>query len=203
MDRVRATGGPYAAAAERSLYRRALDDRTANPADIAAAGRVVSSGSRVLLDGTANAEIQATVRDRVADAAFALWQAENDLAMRDVAVRTDRAQLEAGQRTHASLRRLAIALESQDQFDEALALWSELLAGLPEGTPDWFESRYESIRLLARSAPTDAAKALRQHKILRPTWGPAPWDTRFAELERQVGPPPDEPANPAPSGGGK
>ncbi len=203
LSKLRETGGVYASAAERALYRSALAAWTESPQDTGAAARVVAAGSRVLLDPAANADAAAGVRDRVAEAAFMIWMSGGDAAMRDVAVRTDRAQVDAGRRTAASLRRLAVCLEAMDQATEALALWSELLSGLEETDPGWFEARHESIRLMAKSDTAKASLSLRQHKLLHPSWGPSPWDVKFAELERLIGPPATQPSGtPTPAGSG-
>jgi hypothetical protein len=60
------------------------------------------------------------VRDSVAEAAAAVWRVAKDNDMRALAIRLDREQLEAGQRTASSLRRLGELMESTG--DNAAAL---------------------------------------------------------------------------------
>ena len=59
-------------------------------------------------------------------------------------------------------------------------------AGLEAENPDWYEARYESIRLLFEVDPESARVAMRQHITLYPTLGPSPWDSRFRELARSL-----------------
>jgi hypothetical protein len=103
-------------------------------------------------------------------------------------VRIDAAQLEAGHRTASSLRRLGELMESSGDKEKALTAWRELLNGLANGSPEWYEARYESLRLLYESAPSEAIAAMKQHKILHPELGPEPWGSKLRDLDQKMGP---------------
>jgi hypothetical protein len=80
------------------------------------------------------------------------------------------------------------------------------MTGLEPGTPDWFEARYESLRLLAASEPRRAKEALMQHVVLYPQYGPEPWGLKLKQLEEELknvpapltSPTPNEPGGGAP-----
>lgn len=195
-DRLRAAGGQFGAAADRLMFRKALRDWRAASQDVALAKEVVRYGTRVLDSSRAGAADAQTVslRDAIAEAAGLLWHAEKTTSMRDLAVTIDLAQLDSGRRTSSSLRRLAELVETQGKPGDALGYWQELLLGLGQGTPEWFEARYHSIRLLISLDPPKAAEAMQQLKAFYPDLGPEPWKAKLQELESLV---------PAPAGGRK
>jgi hypothetical protein len=210
-DQLRAIGGPFADASDRLLYKRAQKGFKAAPTDAALAKQVVRYGSRVLDTAAAahadkDAGIVAT-RDTVAQAAALLWHAEKDKQMLDLAIKLDRAQLDSGNRTASSLRRLGELMEAAGEIQLALAAWRELLSGLPVESPEWYEARYESLRILVNTAPAEAADVMRQHKVLHPDYGPEPWGPKLAGLDAKLGTPSapaPAPAAPAkPVGGGR
>jgi len=217
-DQLRAGGGPFADASDRLLYKRALKGLKGTPADAELSRQVVRYGSRVLETAAAakvdnDASIVAT-RDSVAQGAGVLWRAEKDRKMLELAIKLDRAQLDSGNRTASSLRRLGELMEASGDNQLALAAWRELLNGLPNGSAEWYEARYQSLRLLSMNAPAEAAEVMRQHKILHPDFGPEPWGPKLAELFAKLGaaaapapapqpvPASPAPANPPGSGGG-
>jgi hypothetical protein len=183
----------------------------AGPADAELSRQVVRYGSRVL-ETAASAKVEndasiVATRDSVAQAAAVLWRTEKDRKMLELAIKLDRAQLDSGNRTASSLRRLGELMEASGDNALALAAWRELLNGLPNGSTEWYEARYESLRLLAASAPAEAAEVMRQHKILHPDFGPEPWGPKLAGLDARLGslPPPaapQAPAKPPGDGGG-
>jgi len=206
VDRLRAVGGVYSATADRLLYARALRAWKANAADLVSARQVVRHGLRVLEEaGDAADPATITLRDHVAGAAAAVWRGEADVDLRTKAIALDKQQLESGQRTAASLRRLGELLESTGDEASALAAWRELLAGTVDGSADWYEARYQSLRLLVRQAPGEALQAMQQHKVLHPEFGPDPWGPRLRELDAVIAvtpiPPPASvtPGAPAPA----
>ena len=188
-DELRAQGGPFALSATRLLFKRAVDLWKRDGESISAAQEVVRSGSALI--GVLNASQPsdpsqlAIAREQVAAAATLLARVQSDTAMRDLAISTDQAQLQSGQRTASALRRLARALEGTQRKSEALSAWEELVSGLPVGQDDWYEARYESLRLLVELKPSDGAAALRQHRVLFPADGPEPWGTKIRELAKQ------------------
>jgi hypothetical protein len=195
LAHLRELGGPFVVAAERFVYRRALDEWTAAPGDMQAAERVVSSGSRVLLQKEMAANTIALVRDNTAAAARALWKAAGDAAMRDLALRLDREQLEKGFKTLAALKRIAEIEESLNYPEAASEAWLEMLGASEEDSDAWYEARHESIRLIGKFDQVRASSILAQFRSLRPQYGPDPWGERFTKLEGLVGL--------APAGGGK
>jgi hypothetical protein len=193
------------------LYRRALrlfKQSNDNPNQ---ARQVVRYGRRVL-EGSADSRDAAivSVRDAVASAAAMIWRAEQNREMRDLAIKIDGEQLESGQRTASSLRRLGELIESAGDKGKALSAWRELLNGVQSGTPEWYEARYESLRLLFDVTPSEALDAMKQHKVLHPEFGPEPWGAKLRELDskmRAVAPPTppatgSTPSTPAKGGGG-
>lgn len=206
-DELRSVPGPFGAAADRLLYRLYLARWKASPADNAAARDVIGSGMRVIAAlehaGARPADPSlVTLRDSVADAAASVFRASDEGLHRDLAIRLDKAQLESGQRTGPSLRRLGELLESAGDLPGAAQAWQELLAGTPAATDAWFEARYHSIRLLAASSPSLATQAMAQFKALHPDMGPEAWRDKFQALDLTlVAPIP--PIPPAPPGGGR
>jgi tetratricopeptide (TPR) repeat protein len=187
LDALRALGGPFVPAAERFIFRRALDRWRADRDDLEAAASVVAGGTRVLLHADFTPAALAGVRDGVADAAAALWHSRGEVAMRELAMRLDQEQVEKGFKTLGSLRRLATMAEQAGEIDLALRSWLDLLAAAEEDADAWYEARHESIRLLAKGDQAKALAALRQFKALRPGYGPPPWDAKFDALERRLG----------------
>ncbi len=197
----------YPRAAARLMYRRALDawHATSRATD---AAQTVAQGQRLIGQmeraGTKLPDpTLAGIYDSVAAAAISL--APGDTNMRDAALLLDRALVAANIKTELGLKRLAAGAEAAGDNASALAAWKELLAAIPTDKPGWYQARYESIRILAKTDQSAAAVALAQHKALYPSMGPEPWAARFKTLEAQVGPPPPEPATkptPKSAGGG-
>ncbi|MEI7656760.1 MAG: hypothetical protein WCK33_01700 [Phycisphaerae bacterium] len=196
LDVLRALGGPFVPAAERFLFRRALDQWNADRNDVDAASRVVAGGTRVLLHADFTPAALANIRDGVADAAAALWRLRGDVAMRDLSMQLDREQVDKGFKTLGSLRRLATLGEEAGRLDQAVQAWLEMLASAEEDSDAWYEARLESIRLIAKQDQAKALAVLQQFKTLRPRYGPAPWDAKFDVLEQRL-----KLATPRPGGG--
>jgi len=185
MSTLNAMGGQFAENAERLLYGRAWRAWNENRRSASFARPVAEYGARVLLqfdDEDLGQAAVASLYNSVAEAAFTIWFAEADETMRDIALRLDRAQVEFGRKTTASLRRLAIASEAVGETQEALEAWRMLLAGLPLDSEAWFEARYQSIRLLQLQDPDRAKEVMSQHVVLHPQFGPEPWGDRLRQL---------------------
>lgn len=198
VDSLRNLGGPFSSAADRLLYRRAVRTFAAKtPAnEIAASKQVVQFGLHVLESPDADKDPATPgIRESVAEAAALLWRQDSDASMRDLAIRIDTAQIASGNRTASSLRRLGVLYEAAGNDAKALDAWRDLLNGLAVGTNDWYEARYESLRLLLDVAPAEAEAAMKQHKVLHPGLGPQPWGDKLAQLEARMSVP-----TPAPSG---
>lgn len=204
-DELRAIGGAFSDAADRLLYVRSARAFEATPADVGAARSVVRFGARVL-DATPRAResgdsTAASLRNTIARAASLLWEQEKDAPMRDLALELERAQYKAGVRTGEGLRRLGELAEGAGENQEALDAWRELLIGLDDSTPEWYEARYQTIRLLMSIDPPQAQDAMKQHKVLHPGYGPTPWGEKLRELDTRIQSGFAGPAKPAPTPG--
>jgi tetratricopeptide (TPR) repeat protein len=199
-DALRAGTGPFARAGLRLVLSRAAERFTAAPEDLNAARRVLIYSERVLPElDAADPKLadgsHVSVLNTTAEAAAAVWRLDKDTASRDRAIVIDRRLFDAGKHSRKTLRRLAELSEAAADRPTALEAWRTLAAGTEPATPDWYEARYNAIRVLSMIDPPRAREALDQHRILYPTLGPEPWDAKFAELDGQV--PRVPPANPA------
>lgn len=198
-------GGQFGAAAERQIYRRAAAgfDRALG-ADSARA--VVRAGSRVIAR-FGSAPAPAALTDPGVLSLFATVARAADLLLRagetthlDLAVRTDRAIISAQPRNEAALRRLSVNAEAAGDPKLALECWRTLLAAAGVGSPEWFEARFNSIRLLAGLDASRARETLAQHRSLYPTLGPEPWGSKLRALDETLNPGAN--AQPGSGGGG-
>lgn len=199
----RAGAPPFAAAADRLLYKRALAKWRATKSE-PDARLVVKVGRRVI---DAIGESQETMRDpavltlysNVAEAATSLAHGDGAPGMRSVAVSLDQAVLRAQPRLEESLRRLAANAEADGDRATAMECWNTIFAASAQGSATWFESRYESLRLLAAIDGGRARQAMDQHKLLYPDYGPTPWGDKLRELDSAI---PSAPAPPPTAPGG-
>ncbi|MCW5775331.1 MAG: hypothetical protein KIS87_02650 [Phycisphaeraceae bacterium] len=201
--RLQEIGGRFAEAADRLVYRVAIEQRRANPEDVYAAREVVRYGSRILagfepLESSVSNQQVSSLVEAIADAADALWRLERDEAARDAALRLDARLIDLGKHTARSLRRYSRLSEEAGDPEGALDGWRTLLAGLAQGSDEWFEARYESLRLLAALDAPRARIVLDQHKTLFPQFGPEPWGAKLRELDAALQTIPA----PSPDGGG-
>jgi hypothetical protein len=196
-------------AAQRVMYRRAFAAWRERNADPAVAADIVKYGAPVIerMGPPARALAQPAgvgLYNTVADAASVLWTArgiQGDAArpMLDLAVKLDRALLDSEPRRLSSLRRQSRNAEAAGDPAAALAAWQTLAEIAAPGTPDWFETRFNSIRLMARTDTGRAVSALAQIKAVYPDFGPEPWRSRLLDLERSLAPQPSSPAVPSPA----
>jgi hypothetical protein len=186
--------GPFADAADRLLFQRSVDHWKVNEDDLRTARSVVRFGSRIADSAGPNRQQGLEyVRDQTARAAAMLWEKERAEQMRALAIRMDRAQVESGTRTVASLRRLAVLLEDAGDNPGSFRAWDELLAGHDQASQEWLEARYHSLRLLIKVDPAKALAAYEQHMLLNPGGGTAPWGSKIESLRPQL------PSAPAPA----
>ncbi len=183
---LRGSTGPFAQAAERFAYQRAVELWRVRPEDVTNAKAVVSAGSRLLIQRNLAASTQSSVRDSVAAAAFALFKATGEESQRTLALRMDSELIEAGVTTQASLRRVGVLRESQSDWDKAAQAWLAILASHGEGTQAWYEARYESLRLIAKGDQPQAVVIFSQFRALHPRMGGPPWDEKFALLASEL-----------------
>ncbi|MEX2219097.1 MAG: hypothetical protein WD749_10100 [Phycisphaerales bacterium] len=209
LDRLHALGGRFSDSADRLLYKRALAALPGAGQSAPAAREVVRHGLRVVdqftRDGSALADPAVySLYNAVADAAARVWELEKDETLRDTALRLDRALLQHGDAPAPVLRRHARLAESDGDIQGALDSWRTLLAGLSSTSPEWYEARLHSLRLLAAIDAPRAREAMGQFRVLHPDFGPPPWGDRLRELDRQLGPaapaPPINGATPPPGG---
>lgn len=192
LDRLRAIGGPYATAADRMLYRRALQAWQADPDNPALARAVLVHGQRVadeLTAGKPGALSQPSVQslyDRVAQAGELLWHAEHDELALALSRKFDAALIDAGLKAESVLRRYATLSEQAHDPAAALDTWRTILAAAPPDAPIWYEARYHSLALLIESDPARARQVMDQFKVLYPDWGPAPWNDRLRALDSEL-----------------
>lgn len=187
LDTLRNSSGPFAKAADRLMYRRALSQWKA-ASEVRIAREVVAYGVRVMDEmDSGNVAVGdpalVALRDAVAEAAIAVFRDDNTPLHRDLAIRIDKAQLAAGQRTGSSLRRLGELLEAAGEVPPAIDAWQELLIGLPAGGDAWFEARFHSLRLMIASGSPQSLDVFAQFRAMHPDLGPEPWRSKFADLD--------------------
>jgi hypothetical protein len=199
-DQLRGMAGPFAIAASQLMYSTALDVWRTQEQNNEAARGVVRHGSALLaqLKGAGNA---AAVREQVAKAAASLWTNLQDKQMLTLAISVDEEQVKTGTRAVSTLRRLATMREAAGNEAASLDVWNQLLASLDPGSVDWFEARYQTLRLLLETDPTKAATAYEQFRLLYPQTGPKPWGEKIDALGLRM--PRITPAPNAPAGGAR
>lgn len=191
LDELRAMNGSLAQTADRLMYTRAARAWATAPADPELARQVVAAGQRVIAqypaapEGLADPTV-ALLHSSVAEAATVVWRLTSDRAYLDVAVRLDTALIDSGRATAPGMRRLAELSEAIGDHARAMECWRGLLSGLRPGQTDWFEARFESIRLMAASDAAAARRVMDQHRVLYPDYGPDPWGERLRDLDQRL-----------------
>jgi len=188
----------WASAAERLFLadasRRWRDAKRVGASDediITLAADVVRYGSRLLYgsleDAERAADIELTIAAIVGEAAADLWRIEKNEEALALAQRMHGRVLEKHPFDHEALRRLAMLSEDAGDLETAVASWRRLSAGLAASSSEWWEARVRLIEALAKIDAERAREALRQHVVLHPSWGPAPWGERLRGLARRIG----------------
>ena len=181
-------GGRYATLGHALTLREVAARWRDEPRDERAARALVAAATAVLRDAEADSTEAGVARNHAAQAAYWLWTQTGDTESLDLTLRLDRETLASGRRYADTMRRLAAAAEDAGHNGEALEVWLELMAGFETGSPDWFEARAESLRLLAETNPARARRVLDQLKTLYPSLGPSPWGDQLTELDRSLPP---------------
>ncbi len=212
-------GGQFQSAGERVMYRyyatRFKPGVDESPASLEIGKAVIRHGVRVIDRVGADPE---RVKDAgvlgvyaaVAGAAADVFKRTGDTAMRDLAIRLDKAILGAQPRAEIALRGLAEMSESAQDYAGAAGCWRTLLEGSSVGGEAWFEAKYHMIRVLAKVDATKARAAMAEHRVLYPDGGPEPWGPKIRELDSTLGVgepaapanPSSAPSTPATGGGG-
>ena len=79
----------------------------------------------------------------------------------------------------------ARVLADQQRWGDGLPLWRQLAANAAPGSDLWYESKWQLIRGLARTDAEQAARVLKQTRLLSPQM-PVEWSGRFEELSRRM-----------------
>jgi hypothetical protein len=204
LAELRQAGGPYADAAEREAYRRAREVWARSPDDPRLARRTLLRGARVIAQFRTDASALSSrpvqsLYDAVAAAAEALWNIEQDEQALQQAILLDQRMVDAGGAAPTVLRRLARLSEAAGDLGPALDAWRRLLSGLPQGSGDWYEARYHSLRLLWQLEPQSAREVMTQHRLLHPDFGPEPWGERLRALNGEMAETPEPAQTPSDS----
>ncbi len=166
----------FAIAAARIVWASSLEEWERNPS--APTARAVIADARPFLE--------TETLDPVSSAAAWLWDRTADEQSRDLAIEIDRRVIGSGLYTESSLIRLARLAESAAYMSVATEAWLSLLSAREDGTPEWFEARYESLRLIAAEDPHRARLIFDQLAAIYPSLGTDPWTTRLRELDRKL-----------------
>ncbi len=202
---VRALGGRFAEQCDRLVYKTAINDWSRDTSNPKLARQVALSASAVLRymdQNDQDSPLVLSLFNTIAASAAVVFHAEQDNDMRDIALRADRRLFDQQRMSASALRRFATLSENARDFDSSLQAWLRLMGGVTVNTSDWYEARYESIRLMLLLDPARARRAMAQHKILYPNLGPAPWADLMAELDARISITPDKPTQSTQEEGG-
>jgi hypothetical protein len=97
------------------------------------------------------------------------------------------ALIDAGQADYSVFEPAAVLSEQAGDKTRALSYWSEAIRYVSNESEDWYEAKYNALRLLAEADPDAAREAVRQHRVLHPTGGPDPWRRLIDGLADQLG----------------
>ncbi len=190
--------GDFVDASSRLIYRRVLQRWRSAPdpsaRSIEDALLLIRFGVRILdrLGDPRRAMADPAIASAyasVAEAAAAAWRALGDSTHRDLALRLDGSILQVYPRAAESLIRTAELAEAVGKPERAAECWNALLTLATTGSAEWFEARFNVVRLLAEFDPTRAREQLRQYRVLYPDMGPEPWGLRFTELQNRLAQP--------------
>ncbi|MBL0869016.1 MAG: hypothetical protein IBJ18_00380 [Phycisphaerales bacterium] len=190
----------FASAAQRALYLRAAEryralpardwSAPAPPARVELARQALKYGQRVLEQfgalPDANDPAVATLMGVVAAAALDVASENPNDEMLKLAVKLDTLVTTAQPTNAEALRRLALSAELTGDRQKALDLWRTLSSGYEAGSPAFFEAKYNTIRLLEMASRLAAAKAMAQHAVLYPEYGPEPWGSKLKQLHEKL-----------------
>jgi tetratricopeptide (TPR) repeat protein len=203
VERLAQEDSKYAAAGRRMVYRHALNTwrrlERGDPqgADTLDAARLVVKHGRVLVEELASTPKDmsdpavASLSVSVGDAAADLALYADDRESGELALDLYRRVLAVHPATGATLHRMAEVAEKLGKHELALDAWRRLLAGLQDGSDDWFEAKYHQVALLMDLDVGRARDVLEQLAVLYPNFGPKPWSDKlramYDELTRGAG----------------
>lgn len=205
--------GVFEPLARRALWAGAVDRLAREPESKPRLERLVAVGRRLIESAPKPSGDAAPANDGLDGVRDATARAATDLVnshragreMRDLALEIDQDLVARGRATAAGLKRLAENAEAAGQQALALDSWKRLSSALVASEPAWFEARYNAMRLEAASDGDAAVVAMRQHRLLYPSFGPPPWGEKLAELDQAIRKRTGQDTSPdvAPAGGGK
>ncbi len=185
-----------ARASARMFYNYALREwrraeRTgADPVEHAAG--VARHGQRVLDDmsGEGVEETNAaftSVRFNVGEALMVGWEAHGDAAALGRALEVYRALVALFPSDRRALEGLGGAARASSLYDVAMESYRTLIAGVEAGSEEWFRYRVFIVETLLEHDVERGRAVLKQHVVLYPDFGPAPWGDRLRELSEAQG----------------
>lgn len=187
---LRNSSGPFAQAAELAIFQNASERWQREPTNSEMGREVVRAGTRLLTLRGDNANLGsslASVRATAADAAAQIGLRENDQDLLRTARELDDQSIADGLKSRSVLKRSGQVREALGDDIGALESWYSLYNALDSKDLLWGEARYESLRLLAKIDPADAAAKLKEHAVLYPTFAPEPWGTKLKDLAAGLG----------------
>jgi len=123
-----------------------------------------------------------SVAEFIVEAAFLLWDSENDLDAKRLAFRVAKIVLNRGNPSESGLRTAVLLANDLGEQEIELEAWLRLLASFSSDDQRWYEARYESLKVMRSIDAQRALAAYEQYEALHPTLGPAPWDEKFRTL---------------------
>tara|TARA_R110002072_G_scaffold42064_20_gene118704 strand:+ start:135658 stop:138300 length:2643 start_codon:yes stop_codon:yes gene_type:complete len=123
-----------------------------------------------------------SVAEIITQAGAYLWESHDDDDARSLALRLALLVLDRGDPTEPGLRRTALLAERSDDLPHALDAWLRLLGAYPESTDDWYQARYESLKLMLAIDPLRAQDAYAQFQALHPNASDSQWGESIAQL---------------------
>ena len=84
------------------------------------------------------------------------------------------------------LRLMGMAGNHGRNLDKSLECWRLLTVGLPSGSNEWFEAKYNHMANLSVKSVEDARLAFNHFKVLHPELGPEKMRAQFLELEAKL-----------------
>lgn len=185
----------FAQSASRALYAYALQDWHTfenDPRLEQTLRRVILHGRRALRGAgdppATDDPADVAVMINVADAALALDRLVpgGEAQARSLAEQWFDLLIAAQPRHFRVLRGAAVVAEARGDADDAVQHWRTAMNGSAEASAEWFEAKYNFIRLLAGQDSRRAGEILEQHVVLYPQYGPEPWGERLKALHAQV-----------------
>ena len=191
---TRAGDSPWAQLATRAVFRALLLDRSSG--ELAEADRetlelIARYGGRVIQEFAGKPEAMArpetmTYQVIVAEATYELWRRTNDEERASASLFLFEHLLERRPSDARFLRVTAELAAALGDDERALECWRALLAGLQQGSEQWYEAKFNQIEVLGRTDPERALGVLAQHVAIENGYGPEPWGERLRTLEAEL-----------------